>query len=585
MPDYKTPVRDIQYAMNEVLNFQAHYAALPGCEEATPDMVEAILEEAASFIDNEVAPLSQSGDAEGCHWENGEVSTPGGFKKAWDLYVENGWCTMSQPIDYGGQGMPPSLGNVFGELVASANHGWAMYATLTWGAIKTAECYADDAVRQKYIPPMVEGRFTGTMCLTEAHAGSDLGLLRTKAEPSTNGTYSITGSKIFITSGDHDLSENIVHIVLARLPDAPAGVKGISLFLVPKFNVNDDGSVGERNGVTCGSIEHKMGINGSATCVINFDGAEGYLLGEPNKGMRQMFTFINESRLMVAQQAQGAMEKAYQGSVEYARERLQMRAPVRVYKDKPADPIIVHPDIRRMLLTQRAFSEGTRLLAYFCAQQVDVTHFGDDAARARAETLLAFLTPIVKGFASEVANEAASYGIQIYGGHGYVKEWGMEQIARDARIASIYEGTTGIQALDLLGRKVIATEGKIMEPFVAEVRAYIERASGDDELQAMLDVLAAKLDEWAALTGEIAAAANSNPEEINASAYDYLMYSGYVVVAYFMVRSMAAALAGDDDFYREKIDSARFYFAKLLPRTLTLAATIRAGAAAVARVG
>ena len=585
MPDYKTPVRDIRYAMNEVLGFPAHYAALPGCEEATPDMVEAILEEAASYIDNEVAPLSQSGDAQGCRWNDGEVTTPDGFKKAWDLYVENGWCTMSQPVEYGGQGMPPSLGNVFGELVASANHGWAMYATLTWGAIKTAAYYADDAVKQKYIPPMVEGRFTGTMCLTEAHAGSDLGLLRTKAEPNDDGTYSITGSKIFITSGDHDLAENIIHIVLARLPDAPDGVKGISLFLVPKFHVNDDGSVGDRNGVTCGSIEHKMGINGSATCVLNFDGAKGYLLGEPNKGMRQMFTFINESRLMVAQQAQGAMEKAYQGSVEYARERLQMRAPVRVNKDKPADPIIVHPDIRRMLLTQRSLSEGTRLLAYYCAQQIDITHFGDDAQKARADTLLALLTPIVKGFASEVANEAASYGIQVYGGHGYVREWGMEQIARDARIASIYEGTTGIQALDLIGRKVLGTEGKVMEPFIEEVRSFIEQAGGNDDMQPTLDALGAKIDEWVALTGDIATAAGSNPDEVNASAYDYLMYSGYVTVAYFLARSMFAALAGDgSDFYQEKIDSAKFYFARLLPRTLTHAASIRAGAETIAKV-
>ncbi|MFQ5609794.1 MAG: acyl-CoA dehydrogenase C-terminal domain-containing protein, partial [Woeseiaceae bacterium] len=370
---------------------------------------------------------------------------------------------------------------------------------------------------------------------------------------------------------------------LARLPDAPDGVKGISLFLVPKLAVNDDGSIGEPNGVSCGSIEHKMGINGSATCVLNFDNAKGYLLGGPNRGMRQMFTFINESRLMVAQQGHAAMERAYQGASEYARERLQMRAPVRVRSDKPADPIIVHPDVRRMLLTQRSLSEGVRLLVYYCAQQVDITHAGTPEQRERAETLLALLTPIVKGFSSEVANEAASYGIQVFGGHGYVREWGMEQIARDARITSIYEGTTGIQALDLLARKVLATEGKMLEPLVAEITGFIETNAGNADMQPMLDALREKLGAWVSLTREIGANAMKNPDEVNAAAFDYLMYSGYVTVAYSMARSAAVAFAADrNEYYQEKIDNVVFYFARLLPRTLTLAATIRSGESSIA---
>ena len=585
MPEYKSPLRDIRYAMNEVLDFPGHYASLPGCEAATPDMVDAILEEAAAFVDNEVAPLHQVGHEQGCQWDDGKVTTPDGFKKAWDLYVENGWAGLSQPEEFGGQGLPPSLSNVFGELINSANHAWALYPSLTWGAIRTADCYAADDIKATYLPPMAEGRFSGTMCLTESNAGSDLGLLRTKATPNDDGSYSITGSKIFITSGEHDLSENIVHIVLARLPDAPEGVKGISLFLVPKLLVNDDGSIGEPNGVTCGSIEHKMGINGSATCVLNFDGAKGYLLGEPNRGMRQMFTFINESRLMVAQQGHAAMERAYQGAVEYARERLQMRAPVRIKTDKPADPIIVHPDVRRMLLTQRALSEGVRLLVFYCAQQVDITHSGTDEQRERAETVLALLTPIVKGFSSEVANEAASYGIQIFGGHGYVAEWGMEQIARDARITSIYEGTTGIQALDLLARKVLATEGTMLEPFLAEIKAFVAESAGNAELQPMLDALDKNVDEWIALTKEIGASAMKNPDEVNAAAFDYLMFAGYVSVAYFLARSAAVALVAERNaYYHEKIDNARFYFERLLPRTLTLATTIRSGEASIADI-
>lgn len=578
MPEYKVPLDDIRFAIYDVLDFAGHYATLPGCEEATPDMVDAILEEAALFVENEVAPLHQVGDREGCTWNDGDVTTPSGFKEAYRLYCENGWAGLAQPEEDGGQGLPSSLGAVFMEMVQTANHPWAMYPVLSLGAINTTKEYGSKEVKAAYVGPMIEGRWTGTMCLTEANAGSDLALLRTKAEPNDDGTYAITGSKIFISSGDHDLAENIIHIVLARLPGSPPGIKGISLFLVPKFEMNNDGSIGKRNGVTCGSIEHKMGIHGNSTCVLNFDGARGHLLGEANKGMRQMFTFINESRLVVAQCAQGAIERSYQGAIEYARERLQMRAPVRRNPDKPADPIIVHPDVRRMLLTQRAFAQGGRLLNLFCAQQVDIANVGGDEQKEQAESLLALLTPIAKGFVTEVANEAASYGIQVFGGHGYISEWGMEQIARDVRVTSIYEGTTGIQGLDLLGRKILATEGKLLEPFLAKVKAFIGRHRDDSELGPLIDVLSTKVDEWVTLTREIGEKAMQDPDEINASAYDYLMYSGYVVIAYFLAHSAAAALAGtDNEFHRAKIDTARFYFSRLLPRTLTLAATIRSG--------
>ena len=585
MPDYKVPLNDIRFAINDVLDFPGHYSSLQECEDATPDMIDAIMEEAASFVENEIAPLHQVGDQHGCEWHDGEVTTPPGFKEAYELYCENGWAGLAQPVEDGGQGLPPSLGSVIMEMAHSANHPWTMYPVLSLGAIKTTREYGSDDLKAKYLRPMVEGRWTGTMCLTEAHSGSDLGLLRTKAEPNDDGSYAITGSKIFISSGDHDLVENIIHIVLARLPDSPPGIKGISLFLVPKLKVNDDGTTGEQNGVTCGSIEHKMGIHGNATCVLNFDDATGYLLGEPNRGMRQMFTFINESRLMVAQQAQGAVERSYQGAIEYARERLQMRAPVRKYPDKPADPIIAHPDVRRMLLTQRAFADGGRLLNLFCAQQVDVAHLGKDERKEQAESLLALLTPIAKGFLTETANEAASYGIQVFGGHGYISEWGMEQIARDVRITSIYEGTTGILGLDLLGRKVLATEGKLLEPFLTRVNQFIDRGADNEDLEPLINALAANVEEWVALTREIGEKAMKNPDEVNAAAYDYLMYSGYVVLAYFLAQSAQAALAvGVNDFNREKVATANFYFERLLPRTLTLAATIRSGVASIAEL-
>ncbi len=580
MPDYKVPMRDIQFAMNEVLDFPAHYATLPGCEEATPDMVDAILEEASKFVENELVPLHRVGDEQGCQWQDGKVTTPDGFKAAYDTYVANGWSSLSQSVEYGGQGMPDSLGSVFNGIMVTANHAWAMYPGLSLGAVKTIEAHGEDSLKNSYLPAMIEGRWSGTMCLTESHCGSDLGLLRTKAEANADGSYQISGSKMFISAGEHDLTENIVHIVLARIQGAPEGTKGISLFIVPKVNVNSDGSLGNANKVSCGSIEHKMGINGNATCVINFDGAKGFLIGKENQGLNHMFTFINESRLGVAQQGQGASDHSFQGALSYAKERLQMRAPVRVRPEKAADPIISHPDVRRMLLTQKAFAEGGQLLNLYCAKQIDITHKATGAEELQhAESLLALLTPIAKGFLSETGMEAASLGVQVFGGHGYISEWGMEQISRDVRITAIYEGTSGIQGLDLLGRKVLASKGEALTPFIEEIEAFIEENQNNASMAPYVNTLAAKIAQWQSLTQEIGAAAMTNPDEVNAAAYDYLMFAGYVVVGYFWAKSVQVALNSDGSgFYKAKIATAEFYFERLLPRTDLLLTTIRSGA-------
>jgi alkylation response protein AidB-like acyl-CoA dehydrogenase len=580
MPDYKVPLREIRFAMNEVLDFPGHYSTTDGCEEASPDMVDAILDEAAKFVEKELVPLHQVGDQQGCQWQDGVVTTPEGFKQAYQAFIDNGWSGLAKPVAFGGQGMPSSLSSVLLELMVTANHAWAMYPSLSWGAVETLVEHGTEQLVNDYVPSLVAGNWSGTMCLTEAHCGSDLGLLRTKAEPVADGSYQLTGSKIFISSGEHDLSDNIIHIVLARLLDAPAGTRGISLFLVPKFLPDADGNPGQRNGVSCGSIEHKMGINGNATCVMNFDKATGYLIGEANKGLNHMFTFINESRLGVAQQGHAAIERSFQGALAYAKERLQMRAPVRKLPDQAADPIIAHPDVRRMLLTQKALAEGGRLLNYYCAKQVDISHASEGELKQQADSLLALLTPIAKGFLTETGIEAANNGIQVLGGHGYINEWGMEQIARDVRITTIYEGTTGIQGLDLLGRKILASGGKLLEPFVAEIKAFIEQHRELEELQPFTQLLDEKVDQWIALTQHIGAAAMKDADEVNAAAYDYLMYSGYTVVAYFWARSAQVAIAAEDsDYYQAKLLTARFYFDRLLPRTDTLAATIRSGAA------
>ena len=584
MADYKAPIRDMQFVLYELLGFEEHYASLPGGEEVGRDLVEAILEENAKFCENVLAPLNATGDEEGCTWNDGVVTTPNGFKEAYAQFVEAGWPSLPHSPEYGGQGLPESLGTVLSEMAGTANWSWCMYPGLTHGAMKTLELHGTEEQKQTYLTKLVEGSWTGTMCLTEAHCGTDLGMLRTKASPNDDGSYDISGTKIFISAGEHDLAENIVHIVLARLPDAPEGTKGISLFIVPKFLPASDGSVGERNGVNCGSLEHKMGIHGNATCVMNFDSAKGYLIGPPNKGLNCMFTFMNTARLGTATQGLAHAEMGYQLSLEYARERLQMRSLSGPKNpDGPADPIIVHPDVRRMLLTQKAFAEGGRMLLYYAAQQVDIQHHAEEGSEedSNADDLLALLTPIAKAFLTETGFESANLGMQCFGGHGYIKEWGAEQNVRDCRIAMLYEGTTGIQALDLLGRKVLMSQGEVLKKFTRVIHKFCEFQSDREDVKEFIEPLAQINKEWGELTMHIGMAAMENPEEVGAASVDYLMYSGYVTLAYFWARAAICALDANDDadFYTAKIKTARFYFQRLLPRTAMHVGAIKSGAA------
>ncbi len=580
MPTYKAPLKDIHFVLNELLDIQSHYQTFAQGQALDEETMTAIIEEAAKFSENILAPLNEVGDREGCQWNDGNVTTPPGFKEAYDQFCAAGWTAISQPEEYGGQGLPGSLRSAIAEIQGSANHAWTMYPGLTAGGINTISAHADKETQDRYLPKLISGEWCATMCLTESHCGSDLGLLKTKAEPNADGTYNITGTKIFISSGDHDLTDNIIHIVLARLPDAPPGIKGISLFLVPKVMVNDDSSLGERNAVNCGSIEHKMGIHGNATCVMNFDGAKGYLISPPHKGMSCMFTFINESRLGVAMHALGHIEVSYQNALAYAKDRLQMRAPKRKNPDQPADPIIVHPDVRRMLLTQKALAEGGRMLNYFCAKQADFVRYSDDEEKIKhADALLSILTPIAKGFLSELGIEATNIGMQVLGGHGFISEWGQEQHVRDARILALYEGTSGIQGLDLLGRKILGTMGKALEPVIVTITEFTQ-ANADHELVAQLQE---KVNAWIQISQEIGGKAMQNPDEVNGAALDYLMFAGYTLLGYFWARAAVVAEAklatgeGDAEFYKAKIATAKFYFARLLPRTQSHLACIRSG--------
>ncbi|MEO8161637.1 MAG: acyl-CoA dehydrogenase family protein, partial [Arenimonas sp.] len=500
---YKAPVDDIRFALFDVLGADAQYARL-GFANATRDVCDAVLDEAARFTESVVAPLNSVGDEHGCVYDKatGSVTTPPGFKEAYTQFAEAGWAGLTGPESAGGQDLPESLGAAVKEMLDAANLAWSNFSLLSHGVIEALKQHGEEWQRQAFLRPLIEGRWTGTMCLTEAHAGSDLGLLKTRAEPLPDGTYSITGSKIFITAGEHDFTDNILHLVLARLPDAPSGTKGISLFIVPKVKVARDGAMGDRNAVRCGSIEHKMGIHGSPTCVINFDGAEGYLIGHPNKGLMAMFTMMNTARLAVGIQGLGLIDRAWQNALAYSRERLQGRSMSGVKNpDKPADPIIVHPDIRRMLLTCRALGEGARVLCSHAAMQVDVLERStDDAERKAADELLGFLTPIVKGMSTEWANECAYHALQCFGGHGYVREWGMEQLARDARITTIYEGTTGIQGLDLLGRKTIQLQGVGMRQFMGLIQEFCTEHSTNAAMIEFILPLAEVTKQWGDLT-------------------------------------------------------------------------------------
>ncbi|WP_020407597.1 acyl-CoA dehydrogenase C-terminal domain-containing protein [Hahella ganghwensis] len=586
MPEYKAPLRDIKFVMDELLNVQSHYSELPTAEMTTPDMVDAIIQEGAKFCEQVLSPLNRVGDEEGCVWSEDGVKTPTGFKEAYQQYVEGGWPSMTSAEEFGGQGLPESLGLVMSEMVGTSNWSWGMYPGLSHGAINTIALHGTEEQKASYMPKLVSGEWTGTMCLTEPHCGSDLGILRSKAEPNADGSYSITGTKIFISAGEHDMAENIVHIVLARLPDAPQGTKGISLFIVPKFMTDGDGGVGERNAVSCGSIEHKMGIHGNSTCVMNFDGAKGYLIGPENKGLNCMFTFMNFARIGTALQGLGAAELSFQGSLAYAKDRLAMRSLSGVKNpDGPADPIIVHPDVRRMLLTQKAFAEGARALIYYTAVQGDFVHHGaTEEVRKEADEMMGFLTPIAKAFLTEVGYEASNLGMQVFGGHGFISEWGMEQIVRDTRIALMYEGTTGIQALDLLGRKVLMTQGESLKRFTKLIHVFCKEQADNEQMKDFIEPLAKLNKDWGDLTMKIGMTAMKNRDEVGSASVDYLMYSGYATLAYFWARMAFVAQqklaegTTEEAFYKSKIHTARFYFKRILPRTAGHAISALGGA-------
>lgn len=589
MPTYRAPIRDMQFVLYDLLNVEQHYQTLPGAAEVTADLINPILEESAKFCESILQPINQSGDKEGCHYQDGVVTTPTGFKEAYQQYITSGWPSLAASSEFGGQGLPYSLSAFTGEMLCSANLSWSLYPGLSHGCMNALQSHGTEEYKKKYLPKLIEGVWTGTMCLTESHCGSDLGILRTKATPSADGSYKINGTKIFISAGEHDLSENIIHLVLARLPDAPAGTKGISMFIVPKMLVNDDGSLGARNAVKCGSIEHKMGIKGSATCVMNFDDATGFLIGEANKGLSYMFTMMNEARLMVGVQGLGVAEASFQGGLSYAKDRLQMRALSGAkFPDKIADPIIVHPDVRRMLLTQKAFAEGGRALAYYTALLADRAQRCEGDEQKTADDLLSFLTPICKAGLTEIALESANLGVQIYGGHGYIAEWGMEQLVRDCRITVIYEGTTGIQALDLLGRKVLMTQGELLKKFTKVIHLFCKAQLENAAAKEFIEPLNTLNKEWGDITMRIGMMAMQDREEVGSAATDYLMYSVYVTLAYLWARmaltaqEKLAAGASDKAFYEAKIHTARFYFKRILPRTRSLVETMTAGVGSVA---
>jgi alkylation response protein AidB-like acyl-CoA dehydrogenase len=582
MTQYQPPLRDYQFINNELLD-PARLQALPGCEEFDRDLISAVLEEAGKFCAEVLFPLNRSGDEEGCQFENGEVRTPAGFKEAYEQYVEAGWSGLACNPEDGGQGLPKSVTFLVQEMSCACNLAFAMYPGLAHGAYNAIEAHGDENLKRIYLPKLADGSWAGTMCLTEPQSGTDLGLVRTKALPQDDGSYKLTGTKIFISGGEQDLTENIVHLVLARLPDAPSGIKGISLFIVPKRLPDESGEAGESNGVVCGAIEHKMGIKASSTCVMNFDDATGWLIGQPHKGMRAMFTMMNAARLGVGVQGVGLADIAYQGAVAYARERLQGRALKGARNaNKPADSLLVHPDVRRMLLTVRAYVEGTRALGSWIASEIDVYERSTDKAEAQAaEDLVSLLIPVFKAFGTDIGFECANLGVQVYGGHGYIREQGMEQYVRDARITQIYEGTNGIQALDLVGRKLSVHTGRYLRRFFHPVADYIEAKQYDPRLAEFILPLAKTFGRLQRATAWIAQSGLSNPEEAGAAASDYLRLFGLTALAYLWTRMAEISLAKLDGeergFYQAKVDTGRFYMQRLLPQSGALLSTIMAG--------
>jgi alkylation response protein AidB-like acyl-CoA dehydrogenase len=583
MPAYKVPLREYRYVLHEVLGAERHFRDL-GRDDINAELIEGVLEGAARFAEDVIAPTNEPGDRVGVRrTEDGRVVTPPGFVEAYRQYVEDGWAALCGPPEAGGQGLPESLGGVVGEMLVSANMSWKLYSGLTESAVLCLDRHGTDEMRRVYLPKLVSGVWSGTMVLTEPHAGTDLGLMRTRAEPAGDGSYRVSGTKIFITSGEHDLTSNIVHMVLAKLPDAPAGSRGISLFLVPKLLPDAAGEAGEANGVSCASVEHKLGIHGSATCAMNFDGSRGWLIGEINGGLKCMFTMMNHARLWVGLQGLAQCERGWQASLAYARDRRQGRSSERARA--PADPIIGHPDVRRMLLTQKSLVEAARVLIWFSGMQMDRSlHHPDAAARTEAASLLAVLTPIVKGFVTGMSLECTSEAIQVHGGHGYVRETGIEQFFRDARITPIYEGSNGIQALDLLGRKVLGSGGALARQLGGLIGGFCERHAGAGEHGELVARLAGLLKEWSVATEEVARRAARNPDETGAASMDYLQLTGYLCLAWcwaWMATVSAAALkagAPEAAFHRTKLATARFYFQRVLPRAEAHLDALGAGA-------
>ncbi|WP_053843482.1 acyl-CoA dehydrogenase C-terminal domain-containing protein [Paracidovorax avenae] len=590
MPTYTPPLRDMQFVLHEVFRVTEEFKAIPRHAEVDADTVNAVLEEAGKFAAGVAFPLNMSGDEEGCTLDKAthEVATPKGFKDAYAQYVEGGWAALSCDPEYGGQGLPFVVNQCLYEMLNSANQAWTMYPGLSHGAYEALHAHGTEEQKKLYLPKLTSGEWTGTMCLTEPHCGTDLGLLRTKAEPvagAPEGTYKITGNKIFISAGEHDFTENIVHLVLARLPDAPKGSKGISLFVVPKYQVNADGSIGERNPIYCTGLEHKMGIHGNATAQISIDGAIGTLVGQPHKGLQAMFVMMNAARLGVGNQSLGLTEVAFQNALAYAKDRIQMRSLSGTKaKDKEADPIIVHPDVRKMLLTAKAYAEGARALQIYCTLLLDKAHsHPDEKVRKDSDELVALLTPIVKAFITDNGHIATNACMQVFGGHGFIKEWGMEQFVRDNRINMIYEGTNTVQSLDLLGRKILGNNGATLKKFGKLVGKLVEEEGVNEKMAEFINPIAYLGDQMTKFTTEIGFKGFQNPDEVGAAAVDYLRVAGHLVFGYMFARMAQVALreiaAGNTDpFYQAKLQTARFYFAKLFPETATLMRTARAGA-------
>ena len=584
MADYQVPLKDMNFLLFDVFNADKLWQSLPTlAERVDRDTAEAILQGCAKIAEQEIAPLSRNGDETGVTFNAGSVTTAPGYKAAFKTYAEGGWSSLGGDPDFGGMGMPKVITAFHEEMLCSADISFSLYPGLTAGAGLSLAKHGSEALKNRYLTRMYAGDWSASMCLTEAHAGTDLGMIRTKAVPQADDSYLISGTKIFITAGEHDLTENIVHLVLAKLPDAPEGPRGISLFLVPKFHVNDDETIGEQNNVSCGSIEHKMGIHASATCVMNFDGAKGYLVGELNKGLACMFTMMNFERIGVGIQGLGAAERSYQNALEYAKDRIQGRSLSGVKSpDAQADSLLVHGDVRRMLLNMKALNEGSRALSTYTAMQLDIATYGTGEAQAKADQLVALMTHIAKAFFTDLGFESTVAGQQVFGGHGYVREWGQEQLVRDTRISQIYEGTNGIQAMDLLARKVAGSKGKLVLVFLEEVRDYIAQCNSE-AMQEFTQPLASATDELANLTEHLLTAAQASPEELGCAANDYLHVFGYTAMAYVWAKMAEVSLAATDDknFHESKIRTARYYFSRLLPRCQSLIASAKSGQSAL----